>query len=232
VVAGSPAAPIALPPALAEYTGATAVWVNELGGVTFDAGDRFVKWNPLSTGISLDDEVVRLAWAARWHPVPRIIEVGSDATGEWLVTQAIDGRSAIYSADPVRAAFEIGRGLRRLHDELPVDECPWDWSVESRARPGLELGDVPAIDRLVVCHGDACAPNTLVDAEGRFVASVDLGNLGLADRWADLAVGSMSLEWNFGAGFDDAYFAGYGIAPDATRIEFYRRLWNTEDSLS
>ena len=76
-----------------------------------------------------------------------------------------------------------------------------------------------------MCHGDACAPNTLVDAEGRFVASVDLGSLGLADRWADLAVGSMSLEWNFGPGFEAEFFEAYGIAPDPLRIEYYRELW-------
>jgi kanamycin kinase len=229
VVAGPPTGPVALPAALVEYAGARAVWQNELGGITFDAGDRFVKWNPWTTGISLDDEVVRLAWAAAWHPVPAILEVGSDATGEWLVTAAIDARSAILSTQPSLAAFEIGRGLRRLHDELPVDECPWDWSVESRMRPGLSLGAVPSIDRLVVCHGDACAPNTLLDANGQFAASVDLGSLGTADRWADLAVGSMSLEWNFGPGFDREYFAGYGVAPDAERIAFYRALWNSED---
>jgi len=232
LVASAPREPIPLPPALAEYAGATAIWLNEAGGVTFDAGDRFIKWNPRETGISLDDEVVRLAWAAPWHPVPRIIEVGSDATGEWLVTAAIPAHSAVvepWVSQPAIAAREIGIGLRRFHDDLPVDECAWDWSVESRLRPGIDLGPVPAIDRLVVCHGDACAPNTLIGDDGRFAATVDLGQLGVADRWADLAVGAMSLEWNFGAGFEADFFAGYGIAPDDARIRFYQALWNAEE---
>src|SRR5262245_4550806 len=34
-------------------------------------------------------------------------------------------------------------------------------------------------------HGDACAPNTLLAADGRWSGHVDLGLLGIADRWAD-----------------------------------------------
>ena len=52
--------------------------------------------------------------------------------------------------------------------------------------------DAPPIDRLVVCHGDACVPNTLLDDVGRGIAHVDLAALGTADRWADIAVASMS----------------------------------------
>ena len=78
----------------------------------------------------------------------------------------------------------------------------------------------------MVCHGDPCAPNTLVDDAGRFTAIVDVGRLGVADRWADLAVASMSLDWNWGPGWQPAFFAAYGIAPDAERIAYYRALWD------
>jgi kanamycin kinase len=219
VVVSIPRENVELPPSLAEYAGATTAWVNEVGGITFDAGDRFIKWNPRSTGITLDDEIVRLEWAGRWHPVPRVLEVGADAAGEWMVTAAIAGTSAIR-CEPAVAAREIGVGLRLLHDSVPVDECPWDWSAEARGGT-----DVPPIDLLVVCSGDACAPNTLL-RDGAFVATVDLGELGVADRWADLAVASMSLGWNFGPGFEQHFFAGYGIEPDEVRLAYYRDLWN------
>ena len=47
---------------------------------------------------------------------------------------------------------------------------------------------IPPADKLVVCHGDACAPNILLGEDGRWSGHVDLGLLGVADRWADLAV--------------------------------------------
>jgi aminoglycoside phosphotransferase len=67
----------------------------------------------------------------------------------------------------------------------------------------LELvADMPDIDKLVVCHGDACAPNTLLTVDGTCSGHVDLGVLGVADRWADLAVATWSAEWNYGPGWE------------------------------
>jgi len=54
---------------------------------------------------------------------------------------------------------------------------------------------------------------------------VDLGSLGVADRWADLAVAAMSVTWNFGPGYEDMVYRGYGIEPDEQKIAYYRRLW-------
>src|SRR6185436_6775330 len=93
----------------------------------------------------------------------------------------------------------------------------------ARRDEALALLDHPPIDRLVVCHGDACAPNTLLDDDGEWSAHVDLGDLGVADRWADLAVATWSTEWNYGPGYDGLVYVGYGIAPDAERIAYYRR---------
>ncbi|WP_443062724.1 phosphotransferase [Streptomyces sp. NBC_00390] len=59
------------------------------------------------------------------------------------------------------------------------------------------------MDRLVVCHGDACAPNTVVGDDGTWTGHVDLGTLGAADRWADLAVATWSTQWNYGPGWEE-----------------------------
>jgi kanamycin kinase len=77
-----------------------------------------------------------------------------------------------------------------------------------------------------VCHADACAPNTLIGDDGRWSAHVDLGQLGVGDRWADIAVASMSTEWNYGPGWEDALIEAYGVPPDRQRLTYYRDLWN------
>jgi kanamycin kinase len=212
----------------------------------------FVKWMPrtdraTTERVDLTNEAARMRWAAPYTPVPQVLEVGSDDEAQWLVTVAMTGRSAVdprWLAKPEAAARAIGTGLRALHDALPVDECPWTWSVEDRiavaedraarghAAAGwsvearARLADAPEHDRLVVCHGDACAPNTLLDDDGAWAGHVDLGGLGVGDRWADLAVATYSLGWNYGAGYDHLVYEGYGIDEDPDRVAYYRFLWD------
>jgi kanamycin kinase len=59
-----------------------------------------------------------------------------------------------------------------------------------------------------VCHGEACAPNTIIDARA-WSGHVDLGSLGLADRWADLAIATWSTEWNYGPRWERALLNAY-----------------------
>jgi kanamycin kinase len=68
------------------------------------------------------------------------------------------------------------------------------------------------------------------DDDGRCCGHVDLGELGVADRWADLAVATLSLGWNYpGRVWDAEFFAAYGVEPDPARIDYYRRLWEPSD---
>lgn len=207
------------------------VWRNELGGLTFRIGDRFVKWNPSATGIDLDRERVRLEWLAPRHPAPRVVEHGGDEVAQWLVTEALPGGHAVgdtWRARRPEAIAAIAFGLRTLH-EVATDDVPSAWLSESWVnRSPASLGPRPPIDDPVLVHGDACAPNTLIDDEGRWTGHVDLGDLTVGDRWADLAVASMSLDWNFGEGHQDEFFAAYGVTPDRERIDWYRALWHAE----
>lgn len=77
-------------------------------------------------------------------------------------------------------------------------------------------------------HGDACAPNTLISHAGEWVGHVDFGDLAVGDRWADLAIASLSLDWNFGEGHQSELFEAYGVEPDEERIRCYRALWHLE----
>jgi kanamycin kinase len=234
-LASAPGPDVAVPDAMsAVATGPVSlVWLNEAGGLTgrVDGREpRFIKWNPAGSGESLADEADRLAWLAGRHPVPAVIDYRIIDGDELLVTRALDGRSAVdpaWKEHPDDAVRAIAEGLRLLHS-LPVDECPFEWSAERRAVGSMVRGAAPAIDRFVVCHGDPCAPNTLMADDGSFSANVDFGRLGVADRWADLAVATMSLQWNFDTFDESIFWETYGIQPDDVRIEYYRELWSAE----
>jgi kanamycin kinase len=256
-----PGLPVPAPVAAAAGTAPVRpVWVNELGGVTFEIGTghrrRFVKWAPAGNGIDLAAEAARMSWAAAFTPVPTLLAHGADETGSWLVTGALPGETAVsdrWRARPRTAVAAIGEGLRAMHDALPVGRCPFSWGTSDRLREVREraalgrlnpagwhpehqhlsieaalelLAAPPPVDELVVCHGDSCAPNTLITDDGRWSGHVDLGDLGIADRWADLAVATWSTTWNYGPGWETPLLNAYGIAPDADRTRYYRLLWD------
>lgn len=148
---------------------------------------------------------------------------------------------------------------RALH-ALPVGSCPFDRSlavtlplsrsaVESNAvdlqrldperqgRTGHQLLaslDAAVPDQkedLVVCHGDLCLPNVLLDpVELTVTGVVDVGRLGTADRYLDLAlatrsIASESLNPQFGHRYARRFLSRYGEPdPDPARIDFYRLL--------
>lgn len=216
-------------------------------------GARYAKWAPAGSDVDLAGEAARMRWAGAFVTVPRVLEQACDADGAWLVTAALDGEMAVadrWKQDPATAVRVIGEALRAFHDALPVAECPFSASAEERVDEAVRnagrrahrtlhpdfsgltqadvlkrVADVPPVDKAVVCHGDTCAPNTLLSADGRFAGHVDLGALGVADRWSDLAIATWSTTWNFGGGWQEPLLDAYGIAPDPERTEYYRLLW-------
>jgi len=216
-----------VPPSVLRHAAGETIeiaWANEEGTTYRLGSDRFLKWRPHTTGVDLRPEAERMRWARAHVPVPEVLELGADELGSWLLTAALDGESAVSSrwvAEPEIAVAAIGRGLRTLHDNAPVARCPFSWSVEDRGG-----SSPPPIDHLVVCHGDACSPNTILRADGSVSGLVDLGQLGVADRWADLAVATWATEWNYGPGWEEHLLHAYGIVPDPIRTAYYRQLWD------
>jgi kanamycin kinase len=86
----------------------------------------------------------------------------------------------------------------------------------------------PTAPELVVCHGDYCLPNVLIDGwpPGRVTGFVDLGKLGVADRWWDLAVATWSVTWNLRPGWEDLFLEAYGVARDDRKQAFFRLLYD------
>ena len=156
-------------------------------------------------------------------------------------------------ADPATLVPILARGLLRFHS-APMQACPFDFRVDralDHVRRRLVTGAVdvendlhpehrhlglnellPELERLrprsedlVVCHGDYCLPNVLIEGD-QVTSFVDLGGRGVADRWWDLAVATWSVTWNVGPGWEGAFLDAYGIERDDARIEFYRLLYD------
>ena len=224
--------------------------------LTDGASRSFLKWAPAESPIDLSEERHRLEWAVRYASVPMVLDHGAELDGSWLLTRGLPGESAVSSrwlSDPQAAVRAIGAGLRALHDALPATECPFSWSlmdrrsdIHRRARAGLldpdtwhadhraltidqalaRLQRSPPEDDLVVCHGDTCAPNTIIGSHGQCTGHVDLGSLGVADRWADIAIATWSTTWNYGHGWESTLLDAYGMDPEPSRIAYYRLLYD------
>ena len=63
-------------------------------------------------------------------------------------------------------------------------------------------------------------------ADGAPVRPVWVNELGVADRWADLAIATWSTTWNYGPGWETPLLEAYGISPDPDCARHYRLLWD------
>jgi aminoglycoside 3'-phosphotransferase II len=219
-------------------------------------GDRYLKVqaiDPLDT--SLVEEGARLQWLADHVPVPDVVEVGTDGSTEWLLTTALAGTDATnpeHHVDVECLVRTLGAGLRRFHDEVPVDDCPFDGCTATaldRARARVEAGlvdesdfgvihrgmsavelfemvasRVPGDDDLVVLHGDYCVPNVVL-ADRAITGYLDVGRAGVGDRHRDLGIACRSIAHNFGGHAVGVFVDAYGIdRPDLARLDFFVML--------
>ncbi|ESQ81786.1 hypothetical protein AEAC466_20400 [Asticcacaulis sp. AC466] len=156
----------------------------------------------------------------------------------------------ILAADPdARAAVvdALAAFLRRLH-AIPVNQCPFNSDHAfrlARARARIDAGLVetddfdeeregwtaeqvwealqallPFTPDPVVTHGDFSLDNLLI-VDGEVIGCIDLGRVGIADRYQDLAI-----LWNCLGEFDpslqDRLFQQYGIPdPDPGKLQFH-----------
>jgi len=216
---------------------------------------RYVKIAQLDYRPSLADEAERVRWAAQHLSVPEVLEAGRDDRVQWMLTNALPGVDATNEhlrAEPERLVRLLARGLRQIH-RAPTADCAFDFrldralahvrrridsnELDSRGfntehrhlTPAEALAilerDRPQTEEVVLCHGDYCFPNILIE-DWSITGFVDLGELALADRWYDLAVGTWTTIWNLGPGWEETFLRAYGIEPDWTRIRYYRLLYD------
>ena len=232
-----------------DYDGTPTVW-------RLDRAGRFLKVKKLGGFPTLAGERDRLEWARTRLPVPDVLDYGVAEDVEWLLTAPLPGRDATtpeLKQQPEKLVPLLAQGLRDIHS-IRADDCPFDFRndaalahVRNRYEHGL-FGDHydhhpefvhltptelvaqleatrPDVEDVVLCHGDYCFPNILIE-DWRIVGYLDFGELGIADRWWDLAVATWSCTWNLGPGWEDLFLDSYGVERDEARQNFYRLLYD------
>ena len=89
---------------------------------------------------------------------------------------------------------------------------------------------LPPEDRAVT-HGDFCLPNLFTDGK-RFTGFIDVGSVGAANRWMDLALGWRSLKHNSDGHYGKVYpeidpddlFRAAGVPKDEEKLRYYLLL--------
>jgi aminoglycoside phosphotransferase len=193
-------------------------------------------------------------------PTPEVVEYDISEDCAWLVTTAVPGRSAAedWPADQRTNVIDAVAGFTRSLHDLPIEDCPYERNLAvimpaadhavrqhlvdlDRLDPAYAgwtpqrlldeaYATVPASEALVVCHGDLCLPNVLLDPDTlRVTGLIDVGRLGRADRYADLALATRSIASaqnpQYGVHHADRYLTHYGVEQaDTNRVTFYRLL--------
>nr|WP_042189037.1 APH(3'') family aminoglycoside O-phosphotransferase [Kibdelosporangium sp. MJ126-NF4]CEL18620.1 Aminoglycoside 3'-phosphotransferase @ Streptomycin 3'-kinase StrA [Kibdelosporangium sp. MJ126-NF4]CTQ98105.1 Aminoglycoside 3'-phosphotransferase (EC 2.7.1.95) @ Streptomycin 3'-kinase StrA (EC 2.7.1.87) [Kibdelosporangium sp. MJ126-NF4] len=112
--------------------------------------------------------------------------------------------------------------------EQQQDTPPGEQLARLAGQLDQRLGQEPA--DTVVCHGDLCLPNIILDPDTfAFAGFIDLGRLGTADRYADicLLLANSRETWDDeeqALAADVAFARDYGITLDADRQRFYLHL--------
>ena len=171
---------------------------------------------PIAAAIS--DEADRLQWlGSTGFPCPQVVDRGNN----WVLTAELPGRDASQpwpAADRPAVIAALAEGLRQLDS---LTGCPF-----TSPFPG-------AAD--AVTHGDYCAPNVFIDPETlKFSGVLDVGHLGMGDRYVDLALmyKSLSNGLNPQYGLEPAarsFVTRYGGDPDDPRIQSYIGLDDSDD---
>ncbi|KAB7727987.1 APH(3') family aminoglycoside O-phosphotransferase [Rudanella paleaurantiibacter] len=211
--------------------------------------------NPEPAG-GLQREAEALRWLRQYLPAPEVLYFDRVGSRDFLLMRAVPGQPAsaeCWQQHPTRLAETLGHTLRTLHAIDPAS-CPFDASTETRLRDvairvehGLvdvedfddeNMGLSPqeilhqlhtqkpfAQDDRVVTHGDFC-PDNLLLANWTLSGFIDLGRLGVGDRYADLALCERSLRHLFDTDrYSGHFFRAYGLdTVDLDKLRYFRLL--------
>jgi len=178
------------------------------------------------------DEAWLLTEALPGETACELLEAETSADAQAVVVEALARFLKIIHSIPVQdCPFDSGHIGRLAHarrridaglvDEDDFDEEREGWTAE-QVWQALQSAE-PFKPDLVVTHGDFSLDNVLI-AEGGVVGCIDVGRLGVADRYQDLAIAWNCLE-EFGQALQVRFLAAYGISEvDRGKLDFHLML--------
>lgn len=215
----------------------------------------YLKINAVDPWGGLKAEADASAWLRGRLPAPEIVFYERADGIDYLLIRALPGLPAsddYWKTNPRRLAEILAESMRALHNLDPAD-CPFDQRTDTKIREVsqyVRLGLVNADDfdlenvgktpeeilnqlyterplqeDLVVTHGDFCLPNLILD-NWKLSGFIDVGSLGVGDRYQDLALCLRDLvnELNTDR-YAKFFFDAYGLtAVDDEKLRYFRLL--------
>jgi aminoglycoside phosphotransferase len=198
----------------------------------------------------LEREHARLQWATGRLPAPRVLGFARHAGRAYLLLDELPGTPIELATEHAVAerVAHLANTMRSLHGS-PVTGCPFSMRIRDRlldAETNVRAGEVdesdfdpdrtgrsaasildelrawpPFQEDLVLTHGDFTPANILIQPTGL----LDLGRLGVADRYQDIALALRYIEGEFGPAWRAPFARTYGIADiDESKLAFFRLL--------
>ena len=145
----------------------------------------------------------------------------------WRVDISDCPRTRDMDAELREARCRVENGLVDVNDVDPATFGPGGFQDPADLLCWLEANR-PNYEP-VLSHGDLCLPNIFIDGD-RVSGFIDLGEMGVGDKWRDIALCYRSLKWNGeGAYGGKVYpdvdpqllFDALGIQPDPEKLRYY-----------
>lgn len=196
----------------------------------------------------------RINWLTETSiPGARVLDWLEGEDGAILFTSAVPGLPGSKIPASPKLMASVAAALRHIHD-LAVEECPFIRRLEDVMRQAESVVEREAVNRdflsedlrnlplpelmsrlhdsvplerdLVVCHGDATLANLIFDPHTfAFRGAIDLGRLGVADRYSDLALMTAQVVQHGWTSEPSAFLHLYGLdRADEEKLAFYLLL--------
>lgn len=183
-------------------------------------GNNYLLMSKIAGKMSCDDEFLK-------NPKQLVFVLADAIKNLWSVDISSCPVKNDLSTALKTAEYRVEHGLVDVEDAEPETfgkggfKDPQDllgWLYDNRPE-----------EDFVLSHGDFCLPNVFIN-DGEFSGFVDIGRMGVADRYQDIALCYRSLKHNFSGkfggkiygGFDEKmFFDALGIEPDFDKIRYY-----------